>query len=52
MNAQPDDEELSEDIKEVPEELKPTNEVFKQIYAQEKGEAKLTSPVSDVFSEI
>ena len=52
MNAQPDDEELSEDIKEVPEELKPTNEVFKQIYAQEKGEAKLTSPVSDVFSDM
>ena len=52
MNAQPDDEELSEDIKEVPEELKPTNEVFKQIYAQEKGDVKLSSPVSDVFSDM
>ena len=52
MNAQPDDEELSDDIKEVPEELKPTNEVFKQIYAQEKGEVKLTSAVSDVFSDM
>ena len=52
MNAQPDDEELSDDIKEIPEELKPTNEVFKQIYAQEKGEAKLTSAVSDVFSDM
>ena len=52
MNAQPEDEELSDDIEEVADELKPNNEVFKQIYAQESGKANLSSPVSNVFSEM
>ena len=52
MNNQPEDEELSDDIEEVAEELKPNNEVFKQIYAQESGKANLSSPVSNVFSDM
>ena len=52
MNNQPEDEELSDDIEEVAEELKPNNEVFKQIYAQESGKTTLSSPVSNVFSDM
>lgn len=52
MNSQEDDEELSDDIDEIPESEQTSNSVFKQIYAQETGRKGLSSLVSNVFSDM